>query len=137
MAEPLTQDHFDKWREQEFVPHTLAEAEYERKVDRLDTQLSLWLKLVSIGMTFGGVVLGLFLWILLEKNTQLGEMQKAVVAINVEHGKLVTILDEHTRELQRQMEIDKSIMVQLNDNAKLQIQIMADLYKRMGAGGKP
>lgn len=118
MSEALTREHFEDWRAREFEPHTLAEETYMRKVDSIEAQMSMWLKVVSVALLMGGCVISVFMWILLEKNSQVAAMQSAIIAISKEQTKVDAIVDFHTIELQRQSNRDTQIMQSLIDAMK-------------------
>jgi len=129
MNEPLTRDHFERWREREFVPHTVAEEAYEKKVDALDGKLAMWLKVVSVALGMGGAVIGIFLWILLEKNAQLTALQMsqsatqaAVVAIATEHKQVIATIDQLRAT-------DAQIMTTFIEHAKAQNVLMVEVLK--------
>ena len=110
ISEPLTVGHFEAWRLGEFAEHTKREENYEQKVDKLDAQLSMWLKIVSIGVgiisVVGGTTLALFFWVLNEKNAAILENQKAIHEIALTQREMVATLKHNQAELARQAQAD-------------------------------
>ncbi|HET9574533.1 MAG TPA: hypothetical protein VFP29_12495 [Methyloceanibacter sp.] len=133
-TEPLTHGHFERWRNEEFVPHIEAEERYERKVDKLDADLSMWLKMVSviggIVVCMGGATLGLFFWILIQKNNQIEDLQRETQRIAINQKGVMETLAIHTEELKRQATQDGLIMTQFIDHMRSQNAAMLELSKR-------
>ena len=113
--EPVTKQHFDRWRAEEFIPHTVREEIYEHKVDRL-----WWTAITAIAM--GGVVLSIFMWVLLQKNSQIEAMQVETNRIALNQAGVIKTLEFHTEELRRQQHTYTILMNTLMEMVKHQAQ---------------
>ena len=105
MTEPLSRDRFEEWRKDELVPHILAEATYEKKVDTLEQSIQRWLQVVSVGfgavVTVGGMLFSLFFWVLNEKNTQILEMSRSIQLLSERQQVVLSTIAQYGDEFER------------------------------------
>lgn len=118
--DPVTKQHFDKWRMDEFIPHTVREEIYEHKVDRL-----WWTAITAIAM--GGIIVSIFMWVLLQKNSQIEAMQVETTRIALNQAGVIKTLESHSEELRRQQQVDANLMSVLLELTKQQAVLHADV----------
>jgi len=99
----------------EFIPHTVREEIYEHKVDRL-----WWTAITAIAM--GGIIISIFMWVLLQKNSQIEMMQVETSRIALNQAGVIKTLEFHTEELRRQQHTYTILMNTLMEMVKHQAQ---------------
>ena len=119
---PLSLDHFNSWHKEEFIPHIKQEEVNEKRVVSIEFALSNWLRLISVisGLVviMGSSTIGLFFWVLLEKNTHIENLQKDTSRLMIIQQGVLKTLEEHSENSKQSINADRLILQQLHEHIK-------------------
>lgn len=122
---PLTRSVFEHWLDKEFRPHTAEEAESQNRMTRIEASLETWLRILTVGgsitIVLGSTILGLFTWILMEKNAvlvSLGESLRVVSERQQVVLRTIQIQGDSIQQLQRDQRAQNDVLIALAERVK-------------------
>jgi hypothetical protein len=135
--EPLTKEHFEKWHVDIFQPHVDDEEQYHDRVNKL-----WWTGIVAIAM--GGIIMSMFVWILLQKDADIKEIQKTQLSLMLDQRTDRQVLLQLSEEVKRQAidakiraETDAKTLAALLSTIETRNEAWKELLRRSGATVKP
>jgi len=116
-------EQFEDWRNTEFKDHMTQDAEQVLRVQAIESSIASFHNWMKGAIAVGSIAVGLFAWILLEKNTLLEKQQASLQLFAQQQSSILTTLSSFASEMR-----------DLREDNKLQDDHILQLLRGSSAG---